>query len=104
MVSKRPKKHTDIVALVKKCVTSGRFYDTRHATNRKGERAITLLEIQHVFENGFHEKKKDEFKPEFNAWNYAIRGKTVDGRSLRVAVSFESGKRMVIITAIDLEK
>jgi Tfp pilus assembly ATPase PilU len=52
-----------------------RFLDTRHAVDRKLERSITLSEIRHVIAHVFHEKRKDEFKEDWNAWNYAIRGK-----------------------------
>lgn len=56
----------------------------------------------YVIRHGYHEKRKDSFSEEYQGWNYAIRGKTIDRRSLRVVVSFdESG--MLIITAIDLD-
>lgn len=60
-----------------------------------------------VIETGRHENRKDEYKEEYRAWNYAIRGETLDGRALRVAVSFErvSGEDlMVLVTAIDLDR
>ena len=53
---------------------------------------------------GHHEKRKDEFKPEFSAWNYAIRGKTLDKRDLRIAVSFNESTKLLIITAIEIIK
>ena len=77
------------------------YLDTRHATQRKKERGITLPEILFVLKTGFHEKKKDEFKQEWDAWNYAICGKTRDGRKLRIVVAFQDG-RMLIVTAIAL--
>ena len=59
--------------------------------------------MRQVIETGWNERNKDEFKPEWKAWNYAIRGKTVDKRELRIAVSFEQEYSMlIIITAIDL--
>ncbi len=60
-----------------------------------------MPEILRVLRVGFWEKRKDEFKQEFQAWNYAIRGKTVDARDLRVIVTFEE-PGMLLITAIDL--
>ena len=98
----RPDKHDDVIRLVRACVASGNFTDTTHAELRKGQRKITRLEIVSVLETGYHEKKKDVFKPEHNAWNYAIRGKTLDKRELRIAVSFDETSKMLIITAIDL--
>jgi len=78
--------------------------DTRHATDRQGERKITRPEVIQVLRNGPHEKRKDLFVKQYNAWNYAVRGKTVDRRELRVIVSFEAETGMLIITAIDLSK
>ena len=60
-----------------------------------------MPEILQVLKGGFWEKRKDEFKPEHQAWNYAIRGKTVDDRPIRVAVTF-ADPGMLLITAIDL--
>jgi phage terminase large subunit-like protein len=77
--------------------------DTRHATERQEERSITRPELLKVLRTGFHEKKKDQFKEEYQAWNYAIRGKTVDERNLRVIVSFDLNG-MLIISAIDLDR
>jgi len=48
------------------------------------------------------EKSKDEFKTEWQTWNYAIRGKTVDGRELRVAVSFDEEDYLLMITVMEL--
>jgi hypothetical protein len=53
--------------------------------------------------NGYHEKKKDKFEEQYHAWNYVVRGKTIDGRNLRIVVSFDPSG-MLIITAIDLGK
>lgn len=55
----------------------------------------------YVLRRGWHEKRKDVFDAHYLAWNYAIRGKTADGRQLRVVVSFEN-KDLLIITAIAL--
>jgi hypothetical protein len=99
--SKRPAKVADVLVAVRRHVELGTYRDTRHATERRQERDITLLEVLQVLMGGYHEKRKDELKPGFNAWNYAIRGRTIDKRELRVAVAFaEPG--MLIITAIDL--
>ena len=56
-----------------------------------------------TLETGHHEERKDVFKPEYGAWSYAVRGKTVDDRELRVVISFE-GDVLLLITAIDLSK
>jgi len=90
--------------LIRYCIEKGNYLDTRHATDRQHERTITRLEFLEVLKNGHHEKRKDEFKPEFSAWNYAIRGKTLDKRDLRIAVSFYEYRKLLIITAIEMIK
>ena len=101
--SSRPKKHEDVLVLARKHLDSGKYLDTRHATERKQQRQITRPEVFQVLRGGYHEKRKDEFKEEYNAWNYAIRGKTIDKRDLRICVSFDKETGMLIITAIDLD-
>lgn len=98
----RPPKISNLLETIRKCLDEGRYLDTRHAFQRQAERDITRPEIQYVLRTGFYEKKKDRYDEQFKAWNYAIRGKTVDSRQLRVIVSFDVNN-MLIITAIDLD-
>jgi hypothetical protein len=65
------------------------------------ERGIILPEILQVLGTGRHEKAKDDFEERFQSWNYAIRGKTVDGRELRIVVGFDP--TLMVITVIDLD-
>lgn len=97
-------KHSNVINLIKDCIEKGNYFDTRHATDRQRERSITRLEVIEVLKNGHHEKRKDEFKLGFSAWNYAIRGKTLDKRDLRIAVSFNESTKLLIITAIEIIK
>lgn len=99
--SKRPAKRENLLDLVRQHVDTGSYLDTRHVVERKQERDITLPEVLQVLRRGFWEKRKDEYKMEHPSWNYAIRGKTVDGRELRVIVAFLA-PHMLLITAIDL--
>jgi hypothetical protein len=54
----------------------------------------------YVLRHGWHEKRQEVFDTHYQAWNYAIRGKTVDRRSLRMIVSFEEETKPLSITAI----
>ena len=106
-MSKKPnraRKRAQPLELARKLFMEGRYRDTRHATDRRSERAITLPEIRQVIETGHNNKQKDEYKPEFDDWNYAIDGRTVDGRKLRIAVAFDDAASMLIITAIHLDR
>lgn len=100
--STRPEKEPDLLQKIRDAINSRNFRDVIHASMRAVERDITRPEYLYVLKNGRHEKKKDEFKEEHNNWNYAIRGKTLDDRELRVIVSFDENG-MLIITVIDLE-
>lgn len=72
-----------------------------HAFIRLQQRRVTLLEVEETLLNGAHEENKDIFIKKFNTWNYAISGSTLDGKILRVIVTFPS-KEMLIVTVIDV--
>ena len=99
----RPSKILHLITAIRNCIDEGRYLDTRHASERKLERQINRPEILYVLKNGHYEKKKDKFEERFGAWNYSIRGKTIDRREIRVIVSFDENG-MLIITAIELRK
>ena len=90
--------------MVKNCIRSGKYRDTIHSTKRQRERKIILPEIIHVLNTGRHEKNKDRIDEAFNTWNYSIRGLTIDQKDLRVIVSFDEEKQLLIITAFYIEK
>ena len=101
--TKRPAKHPDPLGNARRLVRVGRYRDTVHSTARKSERGIIVPEILDVIGAGFHEKRKDEFRPEYQSWTYAVRGKTIDGRALRIAVAFaDEEDLLILVTAIDL--
>jgi len=99
----RPAKLPDVLARARERLTSGNYRDTRHATERKAERDIILSEIQQVIRGGYGESSKDAWKEAYKAWNYAIRGRTLDDRDLRIVVSFDEEDFLLIVTAIDLD-
>jgi hypothetical protein len=100
----KPKKIENLLERIRCCIKAGAYRDTFHAIQRKKERDISLPEIIHVLTTGRHEKGKDRFDDAFNAWNYAVRGLTVDELDLRVIVSFDEERDLLIITAFYLEE
>ncbi len=98
----RPAKISNVLKKIKECLELGRYYDTSHARDRKIQRNISLPHVLHVLKMGYHEKKKDEFKPEYNDWTYSIRGLTIDGRDIRIAIAFDENN-MLIITVIEVK-
>ncbi len=98
----RPTKDKFVLSKIKDSASRGDYIPVEHAKQRLNEREVTDPEVRYVLKYGYRELKKDEYKPEHRAWNYAISGKTMDGRKLRIIVSFDENL-MLIITVIDLE-
>lgn len=98
----RPEKHSNLLEEIRRHLKSGKYRYAGHATERLVERKITRPEVIQVLEAGYHEKAKDTFDEAYLAWNYSVRGKTVDDRRLRIIVSFEKAN-ILIITVIDLD-
>ncbi len=101
----RPPKLPNVIEVVRECVEAGRYLDTRHATDRQNERLITRLEILQVLRQGWHVPSRDRYEEGYGdfGWSYAIEGKTLDNRPLRVIVTFDDETNTLIVTAIDLE-
>jgi adenine-specific DNA methylase len=91
------------LSVIQAYALQGAYNFVLHARKRLQEREVTIQEVMQIIRDGYHEARRDEFKPEFGEWNYAIRGKTLDDRKLRLAIAIKSGG-MLVITAIDLEK
>lgn len=104
MALTKPKKIENLLELIGNCIRTGQYRDTTHAVARKKERNISVPEIIYVLKTGKHEKSKDRFDEAFNCWNYALRGLTLDGLDLRVIISFDAERDLLIITAFYLEK
>lgn len=99
----RPPKISNVKKSVTDALELGKYRYVGHANERLQQRQVTRLEVKQALKHGHHEKRKDEFKQEHGSWNYSIRGKTVDKRNLRIAVSFDKSN-MLVITVIDLDK
>lgn len=100
---KRSRKEADIIELTKAATDNGQVKYSSHANDRMRERAIVKPEIESILRSGHHESRRDQYREEFQAWDYAIMGKTIDGRKLRVVVAIEK-PNVLIVTAIDLDK
>ncbi|PKL79085.1 MAG: hypothetical protein CVV27_02370 [Candidatus Melainabacteria bacterium HGW-Melainabacteria-1] len=100
--SLRPAKEPNLMQKIRVALASGDYLDTVHASERQAERNITAPEYEYVLKHGWHEASKDRLDESYDAWNYAIRGRTLEQRELRVIVSFDPAG-LLIITVIDLE-
>jgi hypothetical protein len=97
----RPPKHPSLIQAIHTAVAAGDYVYVGHALKRLDERKVSQPEVEQVLMSGHHENARDQFDEKFQSWKYAIRGKTVDSRELRVAVAFDSG--MLVVTVIDLK-
>lgn len=93
----------NVLNRVRDCLEKGKYRFSNHAMDRRKERFVSLPDIIEVLRNGYHEKIKDTWDEVFKAWNYSIRGKTVDQKTCRIIVSFEDNG-LLIITVIRLTK
>ncbi len=98
----RPGKIPNLLEVIKDCIETGRYRSCLHLEQREIERNITRREVLHVLLHGFHEKREDDYDESFQTWNYAVRGKTVDERELRIFVSFDEKTMMIIITTFEV--
>lgn len=98
---KRPSKIADVLKKVRECIGNGRYYDTSHAALRKSQRQISLTHVLYVLRHGYHEKRKDQYKLEYCDWTYSIRGSSIDGKDIRIAIAFDEDD-MLIITVIEI--
>lgn len=100
----RPEKRENLLESIHQRIAQDRFLITFHAQERKLQRSISLQQVKFVLLHGYHEKRKDQFDEVFNAWNYAIRGRTFDLIDLRVIVSFDEEDDLLIITTFEVGK
>ena len=102
-MKKRVEKIDCVVALAKKLMVAGAYAISDHAFERGDERRISIGDIKNIISTGYHEKKKDEYKDEFEDWNYSIRGQTLDQEPARVCLAFIKKNHFIVITVIRLE-
>lgn len=103
MKLKRPVKVSDVLKIARACIEGGNYGTTFHAQCRQREREVTALDALYVVRTGHRVPARDEYHEEYEAWNYAIEGDTLQGDKLRVIISFEEDL-MLVITVIKLTK
>ena len=104
----RPEKKTtdELLSAIKETVESKNYYFTDHALERgRQRRNVSEFQVIRLLKSSskYHEKRKDSFNEGFEVWNYSIRGKSVDAEDIRVILSFDENK-MLVITVINLDE
>lgn len=98
-------KETDVARRVSDLASNGKYRFLRHAHRRMKQRRVNLYEILQVLKNGTHQAHRDRFNHEFQYWQYTLEGKTLDGRRIRLAVSFQlyrQEEHLIVVTVINL--
>lgn len=95
----KPEKLPNLFETIKECIDKGNYILTTHALDNQDKRDITLPAVLYVLKNGRHEKQKTTFDAVNNSWKYAIRAKTLNDLDIRIIVSFNEDK-MIIITVM----
>ena len=93
-----------LLDVIRRAILDGRYLVSKHAWQRSRDRKISIGEVKFILENGWHEKRKDQWRDDHATWSYAIRGKTRDGIDGRIAVAIDrtQNETLVIVTIINL--
>jgi hypothetical protein len=78
-------KTDELLGKTKSSLEAKSYYFTSHALQRsKQRRNISELEVIKILksESKYHEAKKDSFSKDHKAWNYSIRGKSIDSEDI----------------------
>ncbi len=81
----------------KAILRDGNIITTTHARQMMKKRGFTAQDIEHVINNGMIYKEAEPHIGTGN-WIYNIKGKTVDGKALRVVVEIQDN--IIVITVI----
>lgn len=98
------KKTEELFASIKSALRESRYFFTTHALERAiSRRNVNQFQVLKILKGNkkFHESKKDKFDEAHAAWNYSIRGRTIDDEEVRIIISFDE-ENMLIITVINL--
>lgn len=103
---KNKKSTEDLFDSIECSLDNADYYFTGHGRQRSRQRkGVSEQQVIKILRSPdkYHEKRKDKFDKQHNSWNYSIRGKSVDGEDIRIAIAFE-GEQMLVITVINLIK
>lgn len=101
---KKTLKVDNLLEIISDLITSDRYRYSVHALERMAQRKVTRPEVLQILKKGHHEKIKDVYDEKFKTWNYAIRGKTIDKKELRIVISLDTKIDMIVITVIQIKK
>jgi len=110
----QPQKKTDkeLFSLIELKIKANKYIFLPHAKQRQQERKISDLDVLNILEgkSGYfrsRNKKKDTYEAHYlkekpEDWKYCIEGKDIDGKKVRIIITFNSDL-MPIITVMNLK-
>ena len=86
----------EIHKAIKAAAKTGNWIPSKHTQVRMVERGFTANDVQGALRGGAHDSSLDEYMND--VWRYRIRGRTIDGRVIQLAVIID--KPVVVVTVI----
>lgn len=114
MVTK-PSKKTDqeLFSLIEQKIKERNYIFVKHAKERQQQRNISDLDVLNILEGkSGYERKRNKSKDSYESnyihekpqdWKYCIEGKDIDGKKVRIILTF-TDDLMPIITVINLSE
>jgi len=106
----KPNKKTDteLWSLLTEMISNGSYVFLKHAYDRLKNRNVSDIDVLDILENKPKRKRKrnkskDIFLPGFSDWNYCIEGNDLDGKKIRIIISFDD-ELILVITVIRIDK
>ena len=112
---KKPSKKIDqeLFALIEQKVKERNYLFVPHAKERQKQRNISDLDVLNILEGkSGYERKRNKSKDSYESnyihekpqdWKYCIEGKDIDGKKVRIILTF-TDDLMPIITVINLSE
>lgn len=112
-MSEKPLKKNDkeLFALIEQKIKEKNYVFLKHAKQRQIERQISDLDVLNILignpvNKRIRNKKKDTYEKQYfdtksHDWKYCIEGKDIDGKKIRIIITFIDGL-MPIITVINI--
>jgi hypothetical protein len=107
------KSNQELFALIEQKIRENNYIFVNHAKERQQQRGISDLVVLNILEGkAGYERKRNKGKDSYEAnyvherpqdWKYCIEGKDMDGRKVRVILTF-TDDLMPIITVINLSE
>lgn len=98
------KKDQELWTLLEERISQGNYIFLAHAEKRLKDRFITDIDVLDVLENKSNRKRnnsKETYTAGHQDWNYCIEGYDLDGRKIRIIISFDN-ELMLVITVIHI--